>query len=253
MFKVIVAKTVKTAVKSASKALVNQRQVVFKATKQKINASIAPTKLGQYINKSKDKILKLAKKGEALFQNSKYKELTKEYIDRIKEIKEYNEVIDNLNKTNVEAKGLNNRKVRSQTVRAIQYSPSTQTMIIYFNPITTMREPNYPNGMPTIVVFNVDSKEVAKFQRTKNHMRYYNENYSFKYSPRKYDTATLAQAYQTLQQLEIDGRKDPMAMAEWRTVFEHYREKDMSMRNINKAKVRAKKAIKERKDLFKQF
>ena len=214
MFKTAGKMVLGKVAKSASKAIATQKQAIYVATKQKINASISPTKLGQYINESRERIKKFAEKGQALFQVPKYQALTKKYIDKMKEIKEYNEVIEKLNASNPDITGLRNRVVRSQTVRAIQYSSSTKTMIIHFNPITTTRKPNYPNGMPSIVVFNVEQAEVRKFQRAKNHMDYYNRNYSFRYSPRKYDTATLAQATQTLQQLEIDGRKDPMAMAE---------------------------------------
>jgi hypothetical protein len=85
-------------------------------------------------------------------------------------------------------------------------------MVIHFRPEATIRA-SYPNGFPSIVVFGVDEREARKFQRVNNHMRYYNENYSFSQSPRKFDTATLEQARQTLAQLE-DGSKDPEVMLE---------------------------------------
>ena len=240
-----VTKTVAKKQQQTKKILNKPKQQVNKV-KGKVVSSISATKLGQKIDKTTDRIKKQVDKGKALFQkNPKLAAMYANVKDRREEIKELAEDLP-------EAQGLRLRIVRSETVSAIQYSVNTQTMIIHFNPIATRRK-SYPDGFPSIVVFDVDDKEVRKFQRADYHMRYYNENYSFAYSPRKFDTATLAQAQNTLTQLEQDGRKDPAAMLEWRATFESYRKGEISKTNINKAKVRAKKAIKERKELFAQM
>ena len=270
MFKKIGAKVVKKAalykaVKKASASLAKNisqtktaqgvktiketPQRIVGKVKDKTISSIKKTRLGQHIDKSTNVIKKKVAAGKALFQkNPTLAALSKKVFDE----DELKKSMEELKTYTPEAQGLRYWKIVSETVIAIQYSKDTQTMIIHFSPLTTTRE-NYPNGFPSIVVFGVDYNEARRFQRVKNHMRYYNKNYSFAYSPRKYDTATLQQAINTLQELDVDGRKDPDAMLEWKATFASYKQGEWKAKSIDKAKTRTKKEIKKHRELFEKY